>query len=98
MAKKEKKSSGHGEKKKQLSLIRFIQFSISKLFDPKLEELLPVDKAGAEFKHGQIRPIYQTQCLGRKMVQENPRQTLMHLFMNLGLLQSVNNVIFTRWL
>ena len=41
----------------------------------QLEELFPVDKEGAEFKRDQIRPIYQTQCLGRKMVQEKPRQT-----------------------
>ena len=34
MAKKEKKSSEHGGKKNQQSLIRSIQFSISKLFDP----------------------------------------------------------------
>ena len=99
MAKKEKKSSEHGEKKKKTAVPAPV-YSIFhfKIIWSQLEELLPVDKVGAEFKRNQIRPIYQTQCLERKMVQEKPRQTLMHLFMNLGLLQSVNNVIFTRWL
>ena len=37
-----------------------------KIIWSQLEELLPVDKVGAEFKRNQIRPIYQTRMFGKK--------------------------------
>ena len=56
------------KKKKKKTAVPALGYSIFhfKIIWSQLEELLPVDKVGAEFKRNQIRPIYQTRMFGKK--------------------------------